>query len=209
MSHITQSVWLKDILPRTPGIVRAVAKREFILACREFYRRSAVWRGLTESVYWVPGTFSYSVESPDSAAEISQILSVEVNGLPLDPMVERPQSLRPTGTPTIWIPSPHDPHDIEIWPTPDQYDDTVVVRVAMIPLVGSTSLPHMAQARHYDALLDGALGRIYAHPAKAYSNPTLAEYHLKRFNSQISVAAAEAKQGSFVGQNWTYPRYGK
>jgi hypothetical protein len=209
MSHISQSIWLKDILPRTPGIVRSVAKREFTLACREFYRRSAVWRDTIDNVFWVPETYAYSAESPDSAAEISQILAVEVNGLPLNAVVSRPAAIRSTGTPLVWYPSSHDPHDFEIWPTADQYDDTVVVRAALIPLVGSTSLPHMASVRHYDALLDGVLGRLYAHPAKAYSNPTLAEYHLKRFNAAISAAAAEAKQGSFVGQNWTYPRFAK
>jgi len=201
------AVWLKDILPRTPGVVRQVAKRELILAAREFYRDSYAWREVIESVYWDDGTYQFTVPTPHSYAEVIQIMQVEVNGSPLTPKSERPMGDRGDGTPTVWFPT--GPDRMEVWPTPEMYEDTLRVRVVLIPDVEATELPDIAAAKHYEALLDGVLGRLYAHPAKPYSNPQLGEYHLRRFRNAIGAAAGEFKQGGFAGQNWTYPRFGK
>jgi hypothetical protein len=201
------SIWLKDILPRTPGVVRSVAARELILAAREFYRDSTYWRAVVESTYWDAGDYAFTVPSPDTGAEVLQVLSVEVNGQDLTSKVERPQGDRGTGTPTLWFPT--GPDTIEVWPTPDMYEDAMRVRVILIPVVGATTLPDVALKKHYDALLDGVLGRLYAHPAKAYSNTDLGTYHLNRFRAAIATAAGEVKQGGFAGQNWRYPSFGK
>lgn len=201
------SLWLKDILPRTPGIVRAVAKRELILAAREFYRDSYAWREVVESVYWDDGTYQFTIPTPYSYAEVIQVTQVEVNGQPLTTRSERPVGDRQDGTPTNWFPT--GPNTIEVWPTPEMYEDTLRVRVVLLPTVDATELPDLAAAKHYEALLDGVLGRVYAHPAKPYSNPTLGEYHLRRFRNAIGTAAAAFKHGGFAGQNWTYPRFAK
>lgn len=201
------SIWLKDVLPRTPGVVRAVARREFNLAAREFYRDSGAWRDVVESVYWDDGTYQFTVPTPYAYGEVNQIVEVEVNGQPLTPKSERPRGDRGDGTPTLWFPT--GPDTMEVWPTPEMYEDTLRVRVALIPTVDATEFPNISLAKHYEGLLDGVLGRLYAHPAKPYSNPSLGEYHLRRFRNAIGVAAAEFKQGGFAGQNWTYPRYGK
>lgn len=208
-SHVQNSLWLKDILPRTPGIVRAVAAREFVLAAREFYRDSAAWREAAENFHFIGPEYQYFIDTPDTEAEICRVLGVEIDGVPLRMTAERPQGERTTGQPTGWYPSSHDPHVINLWPTPDQYETDVIVRVQLIPSVTSVRLPHSASGLYYEALLDGVLGRLYAHPAKPYSNPTLGEYHLRRFRNAIGAAAGEAKQGWAAGQNWTYPRFGK
>lgn len=201
------SIWLKDILPRTPGIVRAIAKRELQNVAREFYRESTAWREIVESAYLADGVYQLTAVPQDSNSEVLQILSVEVNGLPIRPKVERPVGDRPDGTPTNWYPT--GPATFDVWPTPDQYDDEIRVRVILIPTATATALPDVAQTLHYDALLDGLLGRLYAHPAKPYSNPTLGQYHLTRFRAAIAKAKGETLQGGFAGQNWTYPPFGK
>jgi hypothetical protein len=204
---VSTSVWLKDILPHTPGVVRSVAKREFNLAAREFFRKSGVWREVVESTYLDISDYTYRAVPQDATSEIVQILSVEVNGLPIDRVVERPVGDRPDGTPTSWYPTGTD--TFEVWPTPDQYDDEILVRVILIPTEDTTTLPDFVATKYYDSLLDGTLGRLFAHPAKPYSNPTLGEYRLRRFRSAIGEARGEAMQGGFAGQNWQYPRFGK
>lgn len=201
------SIWLKDILPRTPGVVRSVAKREFLNAAREFYRESGAWREIIESSFLAVSDYTYTVVPENSESEVFQVLSVEVNGLPLTAKSERPFGDRPTGTPTLWYPTA--PDSFEVWPEPDQYDDNIRVRVALLPTDTATTLPDVSYTRHYDALLDGVLSRLYGHPAKPYSNPDIATYHLNRFRNAIGVASAEQKQGGFAGQNWQYPRFGK
>lgn len=204
---VSISVWLKDILPRTPGIVRAVAKREFINTAREFYRQSGAWREVVESTFFADNDYQYTVLPEAVEGEIIQITSVEVNGIPLTRVTERPLGDRPDGTPTTWFPTGL--NTVEIWPTPEQYDDEVRIRAILIPTDTAVTLPDAAYAKHYEALLDGVLGRLYGHPAKPYSNPALAEYHLRRFRNAIGEAAGEQKQGGFAGQNWQYPRFGK
>jgi hypothetical protein len=201
------SVWLKDILPRTPGIERKVAARELILTAREFYKQSTAWRDISESVYWDSGDFTYTVPPPDDTCEVLQILSVEVNGVPLTAKVERPLGDRGSGTPTIWYPT--GANTVEVWPTPEMYEDTLRVRTILIPVVTAIVLPDIAASKHYEGILDGVLGRLYAHPSKAYSNPTLGTYHLNRFRAAIAEAKGEVTQGGFAGQNWQYPRFGK
>lgn len=204
---VSISVWLKDILPRTPGIVRQVAKRELINAAREFYRQSAAWREVCESVYLDDGDYQYTVVPQSSDSEVIQVTSVEVNGALLTPKTERPVGDRGDGTPLYWYPTGLD--TIEIWPTPEQYDDDVRVRAILIPTEAATTLPDVAYGKHYEGILDGVLGRLYGHPAKPYSNPAFAEYHLRRFRNAIGEAAGEQKQGGFAGQNWQFPRFGK
>lgn len=201
------AIWLKDILPRTPGIVRQVAKREFLNTAREFYRQSGAWREVCESVFFADNDYQYTVVPQNSESEVIQVTSVEVNGIPLIAKTERPLGDRGDGTPTTWYPTGLD--TIEIWPTPEQYDDEVRVRAILIPTDTATTLPDVAYAKHYEALLDGTLGRLYGHPAKPYSNPALATYHLNRFRNAIGEAAAEQKGGGFAGQNWQFPRFGK
>ncbi len=201
------SNWLKDILPRTPGVVRQVAKREFINTAREFYRQSGAWREVCESVFFADGDYQYTVVPQNPESEVIQITSVEVNGIPLTAKTERPLGDRGDGTPTSWFPT--GPDTIEIWPTPEQYDDEVRVRAILIPTDAATTLPDFAYSKHYEGLLDGTLGRLYGHPAKPYSNPTIATYHLNRFRNAIAEAAGEQRQGGFGGQNWQFPRFGK
>ncbi len=204
---VSVSVWLKDLLPRTPGVVRSVARRELNLAAREFYRDSDSWREVVEATYFDTGDYEYVVLSSQPEAEVVRVLSVEVNGSLLNAKAERPLGDRGDGTPHSWFAT--GPSSIEIWPTPEMYDDEVRIRVGLIPTVDAANLPDIAQTRHYDAILDGVLGRLYSHPAKPYSNPTLGEYHLRRFRAAIGSAKGETIQGGFAGQNWVYPRFGK
>lgn len=201
------SLWLKDVLPMTPGAVRTVVKREFQLCAREFYRDSTAWREVIESVYWADGLYQFTVPTPHSYAEVMQVVEVEVNGQALRMSSERPRGNRPDGTPTTWFST--GPDSIEIWPTPEMYEDTVRVRAMLLPTEDTTVLPDVAKTRHYEGLRDGLLGRLYGHPAKPYSNPTLAQYHLSRYRNAIATAKGEFIQGGNAGQNWQYPRFGK
>jgi hypothetical protein len=201
------AVWLKDLLPRTPGCVRSVAKRELLLAAREFYRDSDAWSEVVEATYFDVGDFEYVVLSSQPEAEVVRVISIEVNGSLLTAQTQRPLGDRGEGTPHSWFPT--GPASVEIWPTPELYDDEVRIRVKLIPTVDAVNLPDIAQTRHYDGILDGVLGRLYSHPAKPYRNPTLAQYHLSRFRAAIGTAKGESIQGGFAGQNWVYPRFGK
>jgi len=54
---------------------------------------------------------------------------------------------------------------------------------------------------------DGTLGRLYAMPAKPWSSPTHAQYHLKRFRNQMAFRMQEARRGYVWNMPaWRFPR---
>lgn len=202
-------VWLKDLLPRTPGASRAVVTREFRLAAREFFAQSYAWNELTDPVDVVAGQADYTPVPTDVVnSELLGALSVEVNNFPLTPVARRPLGTTTGQTPSMWY-SP-EPGAVSLYPTPD----TAIVGglrfyIALLPTLAATELPDWMFKRYYDALFDGTLGRLYTHPAKAYSNLIGAEYHLRRFRTAIQQASGAAKQGHNNSQNWRFPRFGK
>lgn len=206
------AVWLKDILPQTPGASRAVAKRELLLACREFFEQSAAWREVLDPLNVVPTdeVFTMTDHVTDANSEVTKILSVEYRGRPLRPLSRRPpgEYLEATSPSSYYV---VEPDEIHLWPRiqadAEIVTDALTVQVALIPVLTATVLPDVAEKLYYDAIRDGLLGRMYSHPAKPYSNPTLGTYHLQRFQAAIGKYAARAKAGN--GPSWTFPQFGK
>lgn len=201
--------WLKDLLPRTPGAVRRVVTRELVLAAREFFEQSRAWRTVLGPKNMVANKRRYSLSPYDAYSDVVGIEGVELNGCPLRKLSRRPadtarEADQPSG---YWLESPD---TVRLWPMPvTSVEDALTFAVHLAPKQSVTHLPRIALTHFYDALLDGALGRLYSHPAKPYSNSTLAAYHLKRFRNAIGMYAGAAKQGFAGAQAWSYPRFGK
>src|SRR5690606_8861257 len=81
--------------------------------------------------------------------------------------------------------------------------------VALTPKQSVTHLPRVAATHFYDAIFDGAAGRLLGQPAKPYTNPALATYHMQRFNAAIGKFAGAAKGGFAGAPSWNFPRFGK
>jgi hypothetical protein len=202
-------VWLKDLLPRTPGASRAVVTREFRLAAREFFAQSRTWRETLTPVDVVADQTEYTpVPSDPVNSEVLAVYGVDFNNYPLSAIAGLPAGATAGQSPYGWF-SP-EPGVVSLYPTPSE--DLVGglrFRIALSPKITATELPDWVFQRYYDALLDGTLGRLFAHPAKAYSNLTGADYHLRRFRTWIQQASGDAKQGHNNAQNWSFPRFGK
>lgn len=201
--------WLRDILPRTPGAVRKVAARELVLAAREFFERSAAWRVVIGPKDLRAVKKRYTLSPYDAYSDVVQILGVELEGCPLQLYTRQPALGRSADRPLgFWLESPD---TVRLWPTPTvSVDEALTFAVALAPKLTVSHLPRMAQTHFYEALFDGVLGRMYAHPSKPYTDPTLAQYHLKRFRNAIGAYAGQAKQGFAPGAvSWRFPRFGK
>lgn len=201
--------WLKDLLPRTPGIVRQVAKREVLLAIREFYEQSFAWRVVIGPKNVVAGKSTYTLSPYDTYSNIVGVLCVEFGGKGLKHYNRRPAGEEDTAatTPTgFYLPSPD---MVRLWPTPQAaLANGLILYVALTPKISVQHVPRIAATHHYDAILDGALGRLLAHPAKPYSNTVLGEYHLKRFRTAIGKYKGLAIQGHNGSQSWSFPSFG-
>jgi hypothetical protein len=205
--NVTLSTWLKDLLPRIPGANQKVVKRELVLAAREFYEQSTAWRVVIGPRDLTADKKRYVMSPYDAYANIVRVLGVEFSGNPLPAIYRKPPKDDSTSVLGYWL----DGADhVCLWPVPKTtVEDALTFYVALTPKQTVTTLPQIAASHHYDALLDGTLGRLYSHPAKAYSDLVRAQYHLKRFRSAIGKYAGLAKQGMAGAQSWSYPRFGK
>lgn len=204
------STWLQDLLPRTPGAVRKVVNRELILASREFFEQSLAWRKVLGPKDMKANKKRYNLSPYDAYSDIVATLGVEFQGCPLRFLTRMPAQTNRTATaPThFWL---EEPDVVRLWPLPIvDLEESLTFAVALTPKQSVTHLPRLAKTHFYDALLDGTLGRLYAHPVKPYTDQTLAQYHLKRFRNAIGQYAGKAKQG-FIGgaQAWQFPKFGK
>lgn len=60
----------------------------------------------------------------------------------------------------------------------------------------------------HEAFLDGTLGRMFSATSKPYSNPQLAQYHMKRFRKFIGRGRQEAQRGYiFNQQRFRFPKW--
>jgi len=67
--------------------------------------------------------------------------------------------------------------------------------------------PDWVIGKYGNDILDGVLGRMMGQLAKPYSSPTLAMFHLRRFQQAINKARAEAMHGNvYRAQNWRFPQ---
>lgn len=204
----TVSRWLKDTLPRTNGAVRSVVKQELSNTVREFYKDSRAWRVTVGPRNVVANRRQYILTPYDAYSEVIGIGAVTIDGQPLRPMTRRAHVASNTTSTPMYYSMP-EPGILELYPTPLQAMTSMFIDLHLIPAINVRLLPTVAGTEHYDAILDGLLGRMYAHPAKPYTNLEGAGYHLKRFRNAIGKAAGQAKQGYVGGQDWYFPRFAK
>jgi hypothetical protein len=201
------ATWLKDILPQTPGVSRKVAKREFQLVCREFFEKSTAWRVVMGPLDVDANDADYTLSPYDSNTNITKILAAEFNGVGLRPLFRRPAGVYEEAT-TPYAYFITEPDTIHLWPKPTEaHEDALTVYVALTTTVSTTTLPDVAETLFYEPLRDGLLGKLFSHPAKPYTNPLQAQYHLSRYESAIGAYAGRAKAGN--GPSWTFPMFGK
>lgn len=201
--------WLRDMLTHTPGCTPRVRKRELILACREFFEQSGAWKVVVGPKQLTANRKRYTLSPYDAYADIVHVHCVELNGLPLKLWARRPAGVEPNASSPLgcWL---EDPETIRFWPPASTtVANALTFYVSLMPKESVTHLPRIARTHFYDAILNGACGRLLSHPAKPYSNPVAAQYHLSRFRAAIGKYAGMAKQGFAGAPAWTYPRFGK
>lgn len=205
----TLDSWMKDLLGHTPGAVRSIVQRELLSAAREFYSKTFAWYTVLTGYDQTSGEGTYVFTPSDENTDVIRVLDVAVSGVPISRLASKPfaadqGSTQPSGFFST------DANKIVLRPTPTStVTAALAFRVALCPKRSATRLPDIALAQHYDAILDGTLGRLLIHPSKPYTNAVAADYHLKRFRAAIGEFSAVAKTGGVNAQAWRFPSFGK
>lgn len=70
------------------------------------------------------------------------------------------------------------------------------------------NVPMVFQRLWYDVILDGCVGRLMSQQDKPYTNPALAQYHVRRFRNGISRARDEARrQFNTANDGFVFPAW--
>ena len=172
-----------NVLAIVPAVTFPLVKMALWNAIEEFARRSVHFR---ETVHWTMGIGVGSVDFNPYSATMSVCWVLSQTGLyrwQIDPPARlvdlvSPQTTLRTG-------------------------DAIV---ALKPVSLEADLPQHMWTQWFETILDGVLGRLYALPAKPWSNGQLAQYHGTRFRQGLNRARDIAARGYSNQQpNWAFP----
>ena len=86
---------------------------------------------------------------------------------------------------------------------------TINVRCALLPVGCDMEVPDFAATHYFEAILDGALGRMYSYPKSPWGDTKLAQYHLRRFRNEMAKARDVAKRRfTRADPEWATPASG-
>jgi hypothetical protein len=196
---LTLDRWVNALLVRLPGATAALVRCELEAAVRDFYHRSAAWRETIGPYPIVAGQQFKWLNPVDMYADVQHVFGCHL----VPPEGGRVELCRMTGgRPGERLPGKPDsyyctePYTLELYPIPDQnYGSILYIDVALAPIAGTERLPEIASSHHYDGILACALWRLYAIPAKPWTNLQLAVAMERECRKRITAARGDAIRG--------------
>jgi hypothetical protein len=199
MASIDMNRLMDNARIKLPGALDGVLQMEMVNVLNEFFNGSNLWyedipfqvTPTSDSYLENPAAWTYTIVP--SQGQINRLMWVMTSeSLPV-----------PVGMPI--------PGELILGRQPSQAD-TYTARVALVlgdqtTREGYPDFPDWILSKYYPDLLDGILGAMMGQLAKPYSNPQLAQFHLRRFRSAISLAKVEAQhENVYRGQSWRFPQ---
>src|SRR6478736_5341851 len=155
---------------KLPGALDGVTQLELWNTVDDFLTRTNVWIDET-TVELKPGKLVYEFSPSAAGASVRRIMDVR-------------NTAGTRSTTKAWMPVPG---TLQIASGVSDKLDIVVVTAVTIADPGKRqvypSLPEWMWSEYQTELIDGTIGRMMGQPAKPYSNPQLAAYHLKSYSS--------------------------
>jgi hypothetical protein len=176
-----------------PGATDNAIRIELWNALDDFCREALAWREAIQ-ITLVPGTYTYEVAP--AGTEVVRAFSVDHTTFDVSTAVFEFNTIAFTVAPTI----------------ADVVDPLFVV-AALTPALAQGAdienlIPSDMWSRWHRAILAGTLGRMMAQPAKPYSNPQLAAYWQRKYQSDRAIARRSAATNDVQGaQLWRFPRF--
>jgi hypothetical protein len=162
---------------------------------REFCNVSGAWVRKLDPIDAVKDKEIYCLD-PQPDASILYILSIVANP-------DTPWHVRYYGDPEI-------PGRFKLLsPATQDITDGLIPYVALtLPEQWSDRVPYTFKRYHFDTILDGAAGRLFAQPGKPYTSMPMAKYHLRRFRSGMAAARDMARrQFTASDTDFAFPKW--
>ena len=181
---------------RLPGATDFVLQTELMNVIQEFCVVTDAWQD-DVCLTLCPGQCEYTIFSPDGNGEIYRLMWV-ANADPQGPDF----------TAQSWLPTP------ETFKT--TYDPSAAMKVKLRVSLQPSELgrnqnfpavPPWFWSDYTRAMQDGLIAAMTAQPAKPYSNAQLAQFYMRSFQRDCSLARARVIHGrTHGGQAWAYPQ---
>lgn len=190
---------LQTVKVRVPGVIDGALNIELFNAVVEHQRKSNCWQ-YEASIPLTVDVAAYPIFPPAGSVMV-RVLQATCNDAP-----------SPFGDFTVNYPT-----EITLATAPTSVGDESPLKVLIAIALAAEQVeeepsdwalePWMFE-RFFDAWLDGALSKLYAHPTKPYSNLKLADYHGRRFRSSMAAAKVEGQEGYAVNvRRWRFPSF--
>lgn len=186
--------WLDGILPRTPHVSPDFVKFQILSTLRDFFQRSGAWRGWLDPFNLDPEHAYYSLELTDVKAECVAILAgyrtsdEQRLGYAQKSIDRTEQAINKTGSPAFFFRTTEGLACIFPKVTPG-VTESVKLFVSMKPI--DLCVPDWIRQKHFDAIVDGTLARIYKSPG-INKDLQLAAIMQRQYRAAIGEATRDA-----------------
>lgn len=203
--YVSFSDFARRLSINLPGSTEAAVRAAFNDTARTFYRRTRAWKETLGGFDLPAGTTQIPLHPIDQICTIVYLDRVWSGG-----------GGGGVGTRvnefTFHLPWLHSNIYIEggtvlafAQPLARPCPDLLFLRCSVQPRPGADQFPEAALTHHYEGLVSGTLAMMMATPAKPYTDLRMAEYHGRRFETEIARATTMLKTG--YGQHQVPWRY--
>lgn len=196
--------FLPFILPHVPGYAVPTSQQVLVQAAIEFCDRTSVIQEISEQIARA-GVAVYDVDVPNQQVLV-RVQEVLYDGRPLD-VVSYPVAELQDGRPTfVMMPLPAQP-DFTIIPAPaPDHVATMAVRAAFKPTPDADQLHDDLYTQWLDAVVQGALRRMYSMPGQPFTSMTNAQIAGAAFEKHVCDARLVASRKRLVSSMRVRPR---
>lgn len=177
--------------PSDPVTEQAI-RRTVIQFCSE----SWIWKVFQDPVSVLIGISQYDLE-PESGSDVSAVVAVELDGVPLIPKTpvllnkEIPRWKTVAGTPKYF--TQMDTESLYLAPLPQSSQNNALsITLALQPTQKSDGFPAWIYNQYADALIQGAVARLMLMSGKPWADPANGLDHRNTFTAEIANARNDA-----------------
>lgn len=195
------SAFLTRLMPHVKGCPEPLAQQALVDAAIEFCETTQLIQETLTPIDVTAGVGSYDL-TPESRSEISRVVRVTYDGYRLGALatLDGVYQLEYTAKPVYFYTDVVDEQMVlQLYPAPDETKtDALSVRAAVRPRRDATSLPTLLYERWVDAMVDGALARLYGTADQLFTDEAKAVVCAQKFRHKMTVARIEAARGQSV-----------
>lgn len=203
---------LNQFLPRllvyVPACSDPLAMQALLDSAIEFCEKTGVISARLDPIYLVPSATEYELESPLTSTEVFLVTKAQIDGQDVTPIMaeqvtlDAPRVARPD---KLYVTLNTDcTSTVTINALPDQQYQ-LTMEVFLRPSRSATSVPDVLLTHWVEAIISGALMKLYMVPGQPFSSPDLAQYYESRtarltHNARITASYGGVRGGMSVKQ---------